>query len=84
MIQYTVKKSLWDFNAWSGGLTKLEDLKAHPAAFNYIEQFLEELCSYYNVTDTDINDFLWFEMYDQLEEAGFVNEDHEWIDEEED
>ena len=31
-------------------------------------------------TDTDINDYLWFYMADDLEEAGFLNEDHEWIE----
>ena len=31
-------------------------------------------------TETDINDYLWFYMADDLEEAGFLNEDHEWIE----
>lgn len=81
MIQYTIEESLWNFRAWSGGLTNLEELKSHSDAFNYIEVFLEEWCSCDNVTDTQINDFLWFEMYDRLEEAEFVDEDHEWIEE---
>lgn len=81
MIQYTVEESLWNFRAWSGGLTNLNELKCHPNAFSYVEQFLEEWSQCDNITDTQINDYLWFEMYDMLEEAGFVNEDCEWIDE---
>ncbi len=80
-MQYIVEESLWNFDAWSGGLTRLEELKNHQKAFDYIEAFIEEWSSCDNITDTQINDFLWFEMYDMLEEAEFVNEDHEWIDE---
>lgn len=31
-------------------------------------------------TETDINDYLWFYMKYDLEEAGFLNEDHEWVE----
>lgn len=31
-------------------------------------------------TDTELNDYLWFDMYDDLAEAGYMTVDHEWIE----
>ncbi len=79
-MKYIVEKPLCEFHAWSSGLANLLELEFHPAAFDYIENYIDSLCEEDDRTETDINDILWFEMYDILEEAGFVNEEHEWID----
>lgn len=80
-MRYIVDCELNRFQAWSGGKTRLEELIDHPKAYNHIADLMEEFELY--GTETDINDYLWFYMANDLEEAGFLNEDHEWIDEEE-
>ena len=52
---------------------------------DYIVNRLEEAELYFYEedearTETDINDYFWFYMKYDLEEAGFLNENHEWID----
>lgn len=68
------------------GKTWLEELIDHPKTYDYIVDLIEETELYGDGeahTETDINDYLWFYMADDLEEAGFLNENHEWIDDEE-
>lgn len=61
-MKYTVEENLYNFKAWSGGKTTLDDLLEHgvvDGAEEYIEMIFadrEEL-----PTDTEINDILWFE-----------------------
>ena len=55
----TKEVSLYDFEAWSGGLDTLNRLKEH-GVISQVENYLEEVfCE--GATETDINDFLWFE-----------------------
>ena len=82
-MRYVVECELSRFQAWSGGKTWLEELIDHPKAYDYIVDLIEEADLYGDGevrTETDINDYLWFYMADDLEEAGFLNEDHEWIE----
>lgn len=84
-MRYVVECELNRFQAWSGGKIWLKELIDHPRAYDYIVNRLEEaeLCFYEEGearTETDINDYLWFYMEYDLEEAGFLNEDHEWIE----
>lgn len=84
-MRYVVECELNRFQAWSGGKTWLEELIDHPKAYDYIVNRIgeAELCFYEEGearTETDINDYLWFYMKYDLEEAGFLNEDHEWIE----
>lgn len=82
-MRYVVECELNRFQAWSGGKTWLEELIDHPKAYDYIVDLIEESELYGDgeaSTETDINDYLWFYMADDLEEAGFLNENHEWID----
>lgn len=82
-MRYVVECELNCFQAWCGGKTWLEELVDHPKAYDYIVDLIEEadLCGDGEIhTETDINDYLWFYMADDLEEAGFLNEDHEWIE----
>jgi len=77
-MQYIVEQSLEDFDAWSGAYTRLNDMKKHPAALDYIEQAINEC--FVNPTETDINDFIWFESDDLLKEAGYLDDDYNWIE----
>lgn len=82
-MRYVVECELNRFQAWSGGKTWLEELIDHPKAYDYIVDLIEESELYGDgeiSTETDINDYLWFYMADDLEEAGFLNEDHEWVE----
>lgn len=84
-MRYVVERELNRFPAWSGGKTWLKELIDHPKAYDYIVNQLEEAELYFYEkgevrTETEINDYLWFYMKYDLEEAGFLNEDHEWIE----
>lgn len=84
-MRYVVECELNRFQAWSGGKTWLEELIDHPKAYDYIVNRLEEAELCFDEegevrTETDINDYLWFYMKYDLEEAGFLNEDYEWIE----
>lgn len=83
-IVYTTSLNGLDkFPAWSGGKHWLDEFVEHPLALTYLEDFLKDLCAGgATFTDTDINDFLWFDAFDILVEEGFVDEDMNWKDEE--
>ena len=60
---------LGEFEAWSGGLTnyqKLEELDIIEEAEEYI---MEYLANQDIITETDVNDFLWFDMDEFIQEA---------------
>ena len=82
-MRYVVECELSRFQAWSSGKTWLEELIDHPKAYDYIVDLIEEADLYGEGeirTEVEINDYLWFYMKYDLEEAGFLNEDHEWIE----
>ena len=74
-MRYVVETSLSDFEAWSGGLRVLNELRLHKEAYKFIENYLDEYeeCSDCMLTETDMNDFLWFDALYVLEENGFYN-----------
>lgn len=51
--------SLADFKAWSGGKDTMDDLSYQD--LKNLEQHLESLFPDGVITDTELNDFLWFE-----------------------
>lgn len=63
-MTYTVETRLEKFDAWSGGNDTLKVL-IEKGVCDEVEDFIEQCFS--NPTDTDINDFLWFER-DQIAE----------------
>ena len=69
MTLYIKKEfNLADFEAWSGGADRLKEiieLDIVEDAQYYIESIFEDEQA---VTETDINDILWFEMDDFIEE----------------
>lgn len=65
------------------GKTRLDDLVEHPDAYDYISNMIEEADLYGDGairTNTELNDYLWFDLYDDLAEAGYMTVDHEWIE----
>ena len=63
-MKLVTEKSLYDFDAWSGGYTTLNTLNdklSHLEMDRLEAQIVEALDSEEGITDTTLNDFLWFE-----------------------
>ena len=58
MVKYYVEENLKDFRAWSGAIKTLGILKEIDRV-EEVENYIEEMMT--DASDTDINDFLWFE-----------------------
>ena len=56
-MTYKVEKSLKDFDFWSGAILNVKNLTDEE--FDRIEEYLTEAEP---LTETEINDFMWFEM----------------------
>lgn len=69
-MEYKVESSLWDFPAWSGGKDTLETLQ-EKGDCEEVEQLIEDMFCDEDTTDTDINDFLWFERDAIAEHLGY-------------
>ena len=77
MIKYTVElNTIDDFDAWSGGLTMLNRVR-EAGKIDELDALLEELsdCGGFE-SDTQLNDFLWFDLenydgfsWEELEDA---------------
>lgn len=78
MIQYTTTiNSLYDFSFWGGARNQFNFIVEEGGieAVDYLEELLSD--SEETLTETDINDFIWFEAYDLLVEEGFIEEEKE-------
>ena len=68
MIKIVHEIELEYFEAWSGGKAVLDNIKAHDKCDEIIE-YIESLLTYETeqgiITETWLNDFLWFDV-DQL------------------
>lgn len=74
MIKYYIEENLKDFRAWSGGLDTLNKLKELDRVED-VESYIEECMT--EASDTDINDFLWFESDFIFTELLGINEEEE-------
>ena len=72
-MQYIVESELRQFPAWSGGKDTMDDLTYDE--IDTIEAMLEDVFCDKTPTDTEINDFLWFERDTIAEWLGFENYD---------
>ena len=70
-MKYYVETSLENFEAWSGGRDTLEVL-IEKGLCDTVEACLEEALGE-DISDTDINDTLWFERDEIAEWCGFSN-----------
>jgi len=71
-MEYRVESSLENFDAWSGGKDTLKVL-IEKGVCNEVEDFIGQCFT--DPTDTDINDFLWFERDQIAEYLGYKNWD---------
>lgn len=69
-MEYKVESSLWNFQAWSGGKDTLDTLK-EKGDVDEVESYLDDIFCATDTTDTDINDYLWFERDDIAEHLGY-------------
>lgn len=79
-MKYYVEDSLDNFEAWSGGKDTLETLR-EKGDVDSVECLIEELASTSEEgwTDTNINDFLWFERDMIAEHLGYSSwEEYEY------
>ena len=67
-MTFTIERNLEDFNAWAGGKATL-DVLIEKGVCEEVEDFIEQCFSH--PTDTDINDFLWFERGQIAEHLGY-------------
>lgn len=83
MINYIVgMSSIKGFNAWAGGERVQFELDGR--ALELADQWLEEWSEYDDLTETNINDWLWFECADWLAEEHGLNLDGTPVDGDED
>jgi hypothetical protein len=81
-MEYRVESSLENFDAWSGGKDTL-DVLIEKGVCDKVEEFIEQCFT--DPTDTDINDFLWFERDQIAEYLGYKDWDEfEYGDEDDD
>tara|TARA_Y100001938_G_C7782625_1_gene278651 strand:+ start:35 stop:253 length:219 start_codon:yes stop_codon:yes gene_type:complete len=59
-MKYTQETSMNNFNAWSGAKDTLQTIREHNKIED-LEYLMEELFQETTPTETEINDFLWFE-----------------------
>lgn len=73
-MYYKTEFNLYDFPAWSGGHDTLETLKEKNLVDD-VQAAIEEIYCEESPTDTEINDFLWFERDTIAEWLGFSSWD---------
>lgn len=77
-MKVTYEFSLRDFKAWCGGaetLRKIEEFDIeHDGAMEQAEQYIEDYLGD-EATETEVNDFLWFEEDAILDAIGYTSED---------
>ena len=82
-MEYKVETSLYDFPAWQGGKDTLNVL-IDKGDCQEVEEFIETVFFDRDVTDEDINDFLWFERDTIAEHLGYSDWETYEVGEEED
>ena len=65
--------SIFYFDAWSGGKVWLDAFKEHPGTIDYLDDLLSEW-NPQGLSETALNDFLWFDAINELQEAGLYND----------
>lgn len=77
-MSFTVKKdydSLNDFEPWAGAIHVYERIMNDEEARDYIEDYLESSCDCQDWSETDINDFIWFDAEQFLIDEGIWEEE---------
>ena len=71
-MEYKVETSLYDFPAWSGGKDTLDTI-IEKGDCQEVEELIETVFFDQDTTETDINDFLWFERDTIAEHLGYTD-----------
>lgn len=82
--------NLEDFEAWSGGKQRLNRIKDLPNCIATVEGLIDEfeINSGRPMTETEINDYLWFDLENDLECEGlydpetdtYYDEPYAWVE----
>ena len=95
MIKVTVERDGWyDYreSAWGGALNTLDEIEARDKeneAVEIIEEYMSEDVLGYIPSETEVNDFIWFDLpdvmhlYDNEDDEDEEYEDEEYEDDEE-
>ena len=73
-MKYYVEESLDNFEAWSGGKDTLDTLRENGDC-DAVESLIEELYPDGDVSETGINDILWFERDTIAQQLGYSDWD---------
>lgn len=73
-MHYQVESTIRDFQAWCGGNAwKQTVLNSSEGVIDYVDGLLDDLFGEdSNASETDINDFLWFDLPELMEENGYT------------
>lgn len=73
-MEYKVETSLYNFPAWQGGKDTLDTI-IEKGDCEKVEEFIETIFLEEDVTDGDINDFLWFDRDQIAQHLGYADWD---------
>ena len=74
-MKYTVEFDIDKFEFWSGAEDTIETVKKH-GKMDELQAYIEEVFDEREPTETEINDFVWFESDDIYRYLG-IDEDEE-------
>lgn len=71
---YQINSDIRSFSAWCGGNAwKQVVLNSSEDVIDYVDSLLDELFDEdSHATETDVNDFLWFDLVGYMEEIGYT------------
>lgn len=82
-MEYKVETSLYNFPAWQGGKDTLDTI-IEKGDCSKVEDFLETIFLEEDVTDENINDFLWFDRDAIAQHLGYADwDEYEYGEDEE-
>lgn len=79
-MKYYIETSLDKFPWWGGATDNFNELAEHQAAYKYVEDLLDDATEDGAWSETEVNDFMWFYLYEYLIDRGFMSEDETWLD----
>lgn len=79
-MKYYLNSDMARFPWWNGAWYNVQDLKKHQNAWDCVENCLDEISADGSMSETDVNDFMWFDLEDYLIENNFKDSDGNWLD----
>ena len=65
---------------WAAALANVQDLKKHEKEFQDVEAYLENLATEHNMSEAELNEFMWFSLDDYLIENNYMDSEGVWLD----